>query len=115
MEVIVTSQIEKVVVLVHSSLYRLINVVNETEVVWVEFPIHQILPGEVGREGAQPQFVADGDHGELHGGGEHHVGHRGGDVLGGALPHLVDDGTHTETLGEKYLLREMFIKFSSAT
>ena len=95
---IVTRQIKKVVVLVHSSFYRLINVVNETEVVWVEFPIHQVLPGEVGREGAQPQFVADGDHGELHLCGEHNVGHRGGDVLGGSLEHLVDDGTDAKSL-----------------
>ena len=67
-------------------------------VVREEIPGYKFLPSEVPRKRTHPQFVADGDHGQLHLGGEHNVGHGGGDVLGSALEHLVDDGTDTKTL-----------------
>ena len=91
-------QIQEVVVLLHCLLEHLINIKVITGVVREEFPVYKVPLSEVARHWAQPPLVADGEHGQLCLGGEHHVGHGGGDVLGGALEYLVDNGADAEPL-----------------
>ena len=96
---IVPCQIEEIVVLPTGFLDHLINVdVRKVRVVGMELSSGDLLPGEVGRQVSHLELVTDGDHGQLHLGGEHHVGHGGGEVLGGPLVHFIDDRTHTEAL-----------------
>ena len=95
----VPCQIEVIVVLLTGFRDHLVNVdVRKVRVVWVKLPSGDLLPGEVGRQVSHLQLVTDGDHGQLHLGGEHHVGHGVGDVLGGPLVDFIYHGTHTEAL-----------------